>query len=578
MSVILGINAYHASASAAVVVDGRVVAAIPEERLNRVKYYGGFPRLAVAECLKIAGLSIGDVEHVALGRDTSANLRQKLKYVVTHAPSLLNFLKMRAKKRPLEDLRTLFAGQFGVDHGSLRFRVANIEHHLAHTASSYYPTAWEHAAGITIDGSGDFVTVMMTECAGPEIRVKHRIHVPHSLGTLYSMVCQFIGFPSYGDEGKVMGLAPYGSDTYRDIFDQMVRFTEDGFELNPVFFQQFGENSGFDIKPDGEIQLAHAYTDELVRRLGPARQPRTELTQRDKDLAHGVQAAFERAYMHLLNVLHRQVPETRVAMAGGCILNSVANGKLFDQTPFRETAIHPAAGDDGLSVGAALYVSNAILKEPRREQAPQAYLGQEYPDAEIAAELSRRGLRAEKLERAGLLERTAGEIEAGNVIGWFQGRMEWGPRALGNRSILAHPGRPDMKAVLNARIKHREPFRPFAPAVLAERQQEIFEHDHPSPYMLHVYKIRPEWRDRLCTVNHADNTGRLQSVARADNPLYYDLIKAFERRTGIPVLLNTSFNENEPIVCTPAEAIDCYLRTKMDVLVIGPFYCRKAAA
>jgi len=288
-----------------------------------------------------------------------------------------------------------------------------------------------------------------------------------------------------------------------------------------------------------------------------------------------VQAAFERAYMHLLNLLHRLVPETRVAMAGGCILNSVANGKLFDETPFRETAIHPAAGDDGLSVGAALYVSNAVLREGRQRQISQAYLGQEFSDAEIAAELARRGVNAERLERADLIERTVSEIEAGNVIGWFQGRMEWGPRALGNRSILAHPGRADMKDILNARIKHREKFRPFAPAVLVERQGEIFEHDHPSPYMLHVYKIRPEWRERLCTVNHADNTGRLQSVAREDNPLYYDLIKAFERRTGIPVLVNTSFNENEPIVCTPAEAIDCYLRTKMDVLVIGSFFCAK---
>ena len=575
MSVILGINAYHASASASVLIDGKVIAAIPEERLNRVKYYGGFPRLAVAECLRIAGVSIKEVEHVALGRDSSANLAKKMRYVVTHVPRLMNFLKIRAKKKPLADLRQLFAEQFGVAEADLRLKIENVEHHLAHTASSYFATDWEHAAGITIDGSGDFVTAMMTECTGDRIEVKHRIYVPHSLGTLYSMVCEFIGFSSYGDEGKVMGLAPYGRDTYREIFDRMIQLREDGFELNPRFFQQFGESGGFEIKQSGEIQLAHTYTEEMISLLGPARAPRSAITQRDHDLSFGVQAAFERAYMHLLNLLHRLVPETRVAMAGGCILNSVANGKLFDETPFRETAIHPAAGDDGLSVGAALYVSNAVLREGRQRQISQAYLGQEFSDAEIAAELARRGVNAERLERADLIERTVSEIEAGNVIGWFQGRMEWGPRALGNRSILAHPGRADMKDILNARIKHREKFRPFAPAVLVERQGEIFEHDHPSPYMLHVYKIRPEWRERLCTVNHADNTGRLQSVAREDNPLYYDLIKAFERRTGIPVLVNTSFNENEPIVCTPAEAIDCYLRTKMDVLVIGSFFCAK---
>lgn len=575
MSVILGINAYHASASAALIVDGRVVAALPEERLNRVKYYGGFPALAVAECLRIGGATIKDVEFIAFGRDSSANLGRKLRYVAKNAANLPNFLKMRAKKKPLASVRALLAGQFGLGETDLRFEVKNVEHHLAHTASAFFPTDWERAAGITIDGSGDFVTVMMSECVGHEIKVKHRIYVPHSLGTFYSMICRFIGYTGYGDEGKIMGLAPYGKDTYRDVFAQMILFKDDGFELNPDFFSKFGDDEGFKIEENGEIRVSRNYSNRMVELLGPPREPRSELTQRDNDLAFGVQAQFERVYMHLLNVLHRLVPDHRVALAGGCVLNSVANGKLFDQTPFKETAIHPAAGDDGLSVGAALYVSNAILREGRRQQIPQAYLGQEFSDAEIAAELTRKGLVARPLPRQELIDRTADEIAAGNVVGWFQGRMEWGPRALGNRSILAHPGRPDMKAILNARIKLREPFRPFAPSVLAERQHELFEHDHPSPYMLHVYQIRPEWRERLCAVNHADNTGRLQTVMRGENELYYDLISAFDRRTGIPVVLNTSFNENEPIVCTPAEAIDCYLRTKMDVLAIGSFLCRK---
>jgi carbamoyltransferase len=282
--------------------------------------------------------------------------------------------------------------------------------------------------------------------------------------------------------------------------------------------------------------------------------------------------------MHLLNLLHEMVPEKRLVMAGGCVLNSVANGKLFDETPFRETCIQPAAGDDGLALGAALYVSHAILKEGKGHAAAQAYLGPEYPEAEIQAELDHKGVHYQRHESEALLAETADEIVSGNVVGWFQGRMEWGPRALGNRSILAHPGLPDMKDVLNARIKRREAFRPFAPAVRVERQAEIFEHDHPSPFMLHVYKIKPEWRERLTAVNHLDDTGRLQSVARDENPLYYDLIKSFEERTGIPVLLNTSFNENEPIVNSPAEAIDCFLRTRMDVLVIGPFICRKPGA
>jgi len=293
------------------------------------------------------------------------------------------------------------------------------------------------------------------------------------------------------------------------------------------------------------------------------------------DISFGLQRVFEKYYMHLLDSLHKMVPTERVSMAGGCALNSVANGKLLVETPFRETCIQPAAGDDGLALGAALYVSNSILKEGKRWVMKNSYLGDEYSDSFIKAELERYKMSYELLEREQILERTTEEISHGNVVGWFQGRMEWGPRALGNRSILAHPGFPNMKDILNARIKHREAFRPFAPSVLQERQSELFEHDHPSPFMLHVYKIRPEWRERLSAVTHVDDTGRLQTVAREENPLYYDLIKKFESKTGIPVILNTSFNENEPIVCEPFQAIECFLRTKMDVLVIGSFFCKK---
>jgi len=265
-------------------------------------------------------------------------------------------------------------------------------------------------------------------------------------------------------------------------------------------------------------------------------------------------------------------------MAGGCALNSVANGKLFDRTPFRSTYIQPAAGDEGLAIGAALHTYHSVLKQSHRHELKNSYLGPEFSDSHIESSLKKAGLDYRKLERPALLDAVAGEIAAGNVIGWFQGRMEWGPRALGNRSILAHPGLSNMKDVLNARIKHREWFRPFAPSILADYQHEYFERDHPSPFMLHVYKIRPEKRQLLSAVNHVDDTGRLQTVARDENPLYYDLIAAFHRKTGIPVVLNTSFNENEPIVCTPEEAIDCFQRTRMDVLAIGPFLVTKPKA
>jgi carbamoyltransferase len=278
---------------------------------------------------------------------------------------------------------------------------------------------------------------------------------------------------------------------------------------------------------------------------------------------------------YLLNRLYARVPCGDLAMAGGCALNSVANGKLFSETPFRATYIQPAAGDEGLAIGAALHTYHAVLKQGNRHELKNSYLGPEYSATRIEGALKAVGLEYRRYDRQPLLDAVAGHIAEGNVVGWFQGRMEWGPRALGNRSIVAHPGLPNMKDVLNARIKRREWFRPFAPSILAEHQHEYFEHDHPSPFMLHVYKIRAEKRKELCAVNHVDDTGRLQSVAREENPLYYDLIRAFQRRTGTPVVLNTSFNENEPIVCKPEEAIDCFRRTRMDVLAIGPFVALK---
>ena len=311
------------------------------------------------------------------------------------------------------------------------------------------------------------------------------------------------------------------------------------------------------------------------RRLDRVMDRLHEITQREKDLAFSLQFRFEKAYLHLMNILHELVPNDNVAIAGGCALNSVANGMIFDHTPFSKTCIQPAAGDEGLALGSALYVSNSLLQCGTRWEMEQSYLGPMFSNSHIRSELQRYNVQYDFLDEQELIRKTVESIESGEVVGWFQGRMEWGPRALGNRSILAHPGLKEMKETLNSRIKHRESFRPFAPAVLVEHQSEIFEHSHPSPFMLHVYKIRSEWRSRLCAVNHVDDTGRLQSVSQRNNPLFHKLITHFFAKTGIPVILNTSFNENEPIVCSPREAIECFLRTKMDVMAIGPFVCRK---
>jgi len=573
---ILGLNMFHADASAAIVLDGEVLFAIAEERLNRVKHFGGFPALAAKACLQAVGAKITDVDHVAVGQDSDANLAKKVQYALANPAKILNFIKLRQRKEPMRNVRALLAGALDTEPQELHFQEHHLEHHVAHIASAYYCSPWEKAAGFSYDGSGDFVSTMMARCEGNEIDVFDRVYLPHSLGSFYTMICEFIGYRKYGDEGKVMGLAPYGTDTYRERLRHVVDLGNGNFQLDLGYFKPLGSNQGMQVLPDGTVRLARHFSDRMIKLFGDPREPYSEITQRDKDLAFAMQHRFEEVFFHLLKRLHRHVPLPEVAMAGGCALNSVANGKLFAETPFERTWIQPAAGDEGLAIGAALHTYHSVFKQPRRYAMKNSYLGPEFSDPLIELELKKASLPYRKLERQPLLEAVADQIAAGNVAGWFQGRMEWGPRALGNRSIVAHPGRPDMKEILNARIKHREWFRPFAPSIMAEYQHQYFEHDHPSPFMLHVYKIRAEKRKELCAVNHVDNTGRLQSVSREENPLYYDLIDAFRRKTGIPVILNTSFNENEPIVCVPAEAIDCFKRTRMDALAIGSFLVLKS--
>ena len=544
---ILGLNLFHSDSSAAIVQDGELRFAIAEERLNRVKHCGSFPRLAIQACLNAVGARIEDVDHVAIGRSTRANLAQKVQYALKDPAKLVNLIRMRARTQATEDLRSLIAGQLEVDRSRLRFQEHHVEHHLCHLASAFLCSDFDEAAGFSFDGSGDFVSTMFARCAGNRIEVLRRVFVPHSLGYLYTAGSQFIGYQSYGDEGKVMGLAPYGRPTFLEEVRRIAPLTREAFELNPGYFVPLGADQGLQIEADGTVTCPPLFTRRWEEQFGEARRPdaasgaRGEVTQRDMDVAFALQDQFQEVAIHLWNELHRLSPSRNLAMAGGCALNSVANGMLFDRTPFERTWIQPAAGDDGLSVGAALYVHCGVLGQPRVYRMENAYLGPEYPEADLRRALEEAGLAYRRLERDELLDFAADRIAAGEVVGWFQGRMEYGPRALGNRSILAHPGRPDMKEILNARVKHREWFRPFAPSVLEDAQAEYFEQSHPSPFMLHVYKIRPEHREECRAVNHVDNTGRLQTVRRDDNPFYYDVIDAFYRQTGCPVIVNTSF-------------------------------------
>jgi carbamoyltransferase len=576
---ILGINAYHGDSAACLVADGKLVAAIEEERIRRIKHWAGFPSEAIRYCLDQAGLKISEVDHIAIGRNPSAHLHKKVLFSLQHRPSFASIKDRLANMGKVRDLRKVLGASLDVDPTSIRAKLHNVEHHRAHMASSFFLSPFERAACMTIDGFGDFVSTMFGSGRDHRLQVDQWIEFPHSMGLFYTACTQYIGFARYGDEYKVMGLAPYGEPEYLDEFRDIVRLKDKGrFELNLDWFVH--HSSGVEMQwENGSPEMGAVFSDAWAKRFGPVRGKDEPLETKHNNLARSLQAMAEEVYFHTLNHLARSTGDSRLCLAGGCAYNSVANGKIFERTPFRDLHIHPAAGDAGTAVGAAYWVWHEELDNPRGEPLQSPYLGPEFSDARIRADLEAAGLEYEWVEDQGeLVRRTVDRIVAGDVVGWFQGRAEWGPRALGNRSIVVDPRRAEMKDVLNARIKRREPFRPFAPSILEDRSGDYFEESYPVPYMLQVYKIRPEKRAEIPAVTHVDGTGRLQTVSKSSNPLYYDLIHAFGEKTGTPVILNTSFNENEPVVNEPREAIDCYTRTKMDTLVVGRALLRKKPA
>jgi carbamoyltransferase len=574
MSLILGLNAFHPDSSACALKDGKLVAAVAEERLGkRFKHVAGFPGHALREVLRMAGASIRDVDYLAIGNDSNANLGAKVSHVLatpfSSARSVLTHFQRRAR---MKSVQQLVADACGVAETDCRFQVTRVEHHLAHIASSYFASDFDQAAGFSYDGAGDFTTAMFARCQGNRIEILDRVPVPHSLGFFYTAVCQFIGFTGFGEEYKVMGLAAYGQPKHKDFMREFLPLDGEGrFHLNPGLFVPLRQNLEECTDDRGQIHLPPLYADEFGARLGPARGRGVELSQRDKDLAASCQAHFEEAVLQCLAWLHQRVPVENLVTAGGCALNGVCNARILRETPFKRSYIQCAASDDGTAIGAALYVWNVILNQPRAGMIDHASWGPAHPEQAMEAALRQAGLPFERFEREELLNRAASHLNAGHVTGWYQGRSEWGPRALGNRSILAHPGWPGMKDLINQKIKRREAFRPFAPSILAEAVPEYFDQTVESPFMMHVVKIRPEKRAALAAVCHEDATGRLHTVKASQNEMYYSLIKAFAAKSGTPVVLNTSFNENEPIVDTPQQAVNCFVRTDMDVLCLGPF-------
>jgi carbamoyltransferase len=565
LTAILGLNAYHGDAAAALVVDGELVCAAEEERFSRVKHGAGFPAQSAAWCLSYAGLAAGDLDHVAIGRNPKANLGAKVMRTLTHGPSP-RYLKARLENAArVRDVKAALEAALGAEVGA---ELHHVEHHVAHVASAFFPSPFEDAAILSIDGFGDFASTMLAEGRGGSFEVLERVLFPHSLGIFYTAVTQWLGFPKYGDEGKVMGLAPYGTPRFLDEMRRIVRPKGDLFELDLDFFRHHRE--GVDMTWDeGTPTIGTLFSDRMEEAFGPARAPESELAALHEDVAASLQAVLEETYLHLVNALWERTKIPRICLAGGVALNAVANGRIRPETPFEDVFVQPAAGDSGIAVGAALQVWHQELGRPREFRMEHAYWGPEYSEAECSSALAAAGLHAEHLDDGTLFEHVAQRIAEGDVVGWFQGRMEFGPRALGHRSIVADPRRPDMKDVLNARIKHREPFRPFAPSILAGSTGDWFEQDYTSPYMVLVYKTRVEKRELIPAVNHVDDTGRLQTVTEEASPRYYRLIEAFERSTGVPILLNTSFNENEPVVMTPEHAIETFKKTRMDLLVLG---------
>jgi carbamoyltransferase len=452
-----------------------------------------------------------------------------------------------------------------------------VEHHRAHLASSFWGSGFAAAAGFSYDASGDFVSGAYARC-GEAIEVIDRVFLPHSLGYFYTAICQFIGFEEFGEEYKVMGLAAYGRPTFLPLMERMVTYEGRGqYRLDGKWFAGLLQHSHEElVDAAGRLIVPPLYAKTLAAELGPARVRGAEITTRERDLAASCQLHFENVVVECLRWLHDEVPADGLVAAGGCALNGVCNARILRDTPYRRMYVHGAAGDDGTAVGAALEAWRQA-GGARPEPVQAVYWGPVYDESQVAGALDAAGLGAERLESGALVSRVADALACGQVVGWYQGRSEWGPRALGNRSILAHPGWPGMKDIINAKVKRRESFRPFAPSILADHVDDYFEQDVESPFMMHVVRIRPERRAELAAVCHEDFTGRLHTVARAQNPIYHDLIAAFAARTGTPVLLNTSFNENEPIVDTPEQAVACFLRNDIDLLCMGPFVVGKRA-
>lgn len=567
--IILGLNAYHGDSSAAIFKDGVLVAAIEEERIRRIKHWAGFPSEAVRFCLNEANVAITEVDHITISRDPYTKIIPRILHILTHRISIKAIWNRLENRKKIASLKDELALSCKVDPVLIKAKIHSIEHHRSHLASAFFASPYEEAAILSIDGFGDFSSTMTAVGKNNQFTVLDSVSYPHSLGVFYTMFTQFLGFKNYGDEYKVMGLAPYGSPSLTEQLWDVIQLTDDGlFKLNEKYFRH--PNAGVEMSWEGgEPTVGDLFTDTTIQMFGPLRAQREELTQYHKDLAASVQRVCEETIFHILTHLHKRTGLKNITIAGGVAQNSVANGKILANTPFENLYIPPAGHDAGTAIGSALYFYHQVLGNPRSEMMSHSYFGSQFSDQEIEQYLQQKGVSYQSYSDTDLFEKISECLINGGVVGWFQGRAEFGPRALGHRSIIADPRRNDAKELLNVKIKRREAFRPFAPSILKEHVGDFFNSVDDVPFMEKVFTIKKEQQSLIPAVTHVDGTGRLQTVDRTIEPKYYGLIERFYQKTNIPILLNTSFNENEPIVNTPEEAYACFARTKMDIIVMG---------
>ncbi len=558
---ILGLTTLGDSA-ATLLRDGEIVAAAEEERFSRRKHHSGFPYNAVQYCLEEAGISIAEVEHIGLYWKPWV-LRHKMIQALKSAAISRDMFRARVD-RGVAQVSDSYLGMLRYpqrirEHfGPSKFKFHFLEHHVCHAASAFFVSPFERAAILTMDGTGEDTTTLFSLGEGTRIKPLKRIKLPHSLGQFYSAVTNFLGFDMFsGDEWKVMGLAAYGKPEYYDFFSKRVLTTNGNYDFN------------VNIRVlDHHLAKHYQFGEEIVKALGPPRQPDEDLSQRHQDIAASAQKVLEDTVLYLLKGLREQTGEENLCLAGGCAYNSVMNGRIFTETAFKKFFVQPAAGDAGCSLGAAFLVYHTLLKNPRKTEMRHAYYGPGFSSEECARALGEAGLKFETLPDKVLLPRVAQMLEQGAIIGWFQGRMEFGPRALGNRSFIADPRRHDMRDLLNKKVKLREWFRPLAPSMLEEVAEEVFGRPHCDPFMITVLSVAEDKREAIPAVVHVDGTARPQTVSRETNPRYWQLIREFEKLTGVPMLLNTSFNIQEPIVCRPEDAIKTFVGANFDALVL----------